>query len=354
MKNIGSISTIKKVHLELSSECNAACPQCPSTVNGYPHNRGFIKHSMSLNEAQAIFKPEFVQQLELININGNFGDFVMAPDALEIIKYFTFCNPSIQINVSTNGGARNTQFWRELAQTSDNLLVSFCIDGLEDTNHLYRQNVSWPRLMENVQAYIAAGGCAGWKYLIFDHNQHQIDDAKVLSEQMGFECFMPQNTVRSQGPVFNRHGEYTHSLGHSEPSTIESFINIPVVTPKPPSSIDPTVKIRCDADNYAEIYISSVGDVYPCCFLGFEPKTFKWHNGANHFDYSSKQIVDIVKDNNAIKYGLEHSIQWFTKVSSSWQQTKFEDGRLVACSFFALMEQINTIATVNGSRNAYC
>jgi hypothetical protein len=44
---------------------------------------------------------------------------------------------------------------------------------LEDTNHLYRENVEWKKIMENARAFISAGGTAHWDMLIFDHNKHQ-------------------------------------------------------------------------------------------------------------------------------------------------------------------------------------
>ena len=50
-----AVEDIRKVHLEISSECNAACPKCPRNLCGYPHNDGYEEHSMTLAEAQKIF-----------------------------------------------------------------------------------------------------------------------------------------------------------------------------------------------------------------------------------------------------------------------------------------------------------
>ena len=40
--------------------------------------------------------------------------------------------------------------------------------------------------MENAQAFINAGGRARWDYIAFAHNEHQIDEARQLAEDMGF------------------------------------------------------------------------------------------------------------------------------------------------------------------------
>ena len=99
--------------------------------------------------------------------------------------------------MNTNGGAQNTQWWIKLAQIyGKNGHVTFSFDGLEDTNHLYRQNVNWQKCMENSYAFISAGGRARWEYIIFEHNQHQIEQARLLAKKMGFEDFRTKKTGR--------------------------------------------------------------------------------------------------------------------------------------------------------------
>jgi len=71
-------------------------------------------------------------------------------------------------------------------KNKNNLSVTFSIDGLENTNHMYRQGVQWKRIMANARAYIEAGGQAVWKCLVFEHNQHQLTEIKNLARQMGF------------------------------------------------------------------------------------------------------------------------------------------------------------------------
>ena len=62
----------------------------------------------------------------------------MNPESLDIVAWFREHNPTMKIDISTNGGARDKQFWQDLAKYDPILL--FCIDGLEDTHAIYRQN----------------------------------------------------------------------------------------------------------------------------------------------------------------------------------------------------------------------
>ena len=65
-------------------------------------------------------------------------------------------------------------------------VMTFSIDGLADTNKLYRIGINHERVMANAKAFIEAGGKARWKMIVFKHNEHQIDEAKQLAKDMGF------------------------------------------------------------------------------------------------------------------------------------------------------------------------
>ena len=92
--------------------------------------------------------------------------------------------------MNTNAGARDEVWWTKLAETFGRMgTVIFSVDGLADTNHLYRQGVSWKAVERSMDAFIEAGGRARWDFLVFEHNQHQVEEARALSEQKGFEKF---------------------------------------------------------------------------------------------------------------------------------------------------------------------
>jgi ubiquinone/menaquinone biosynthesis C-methylase UbiE len=47
-----------------------------------------------------------------------------------------------------------------------------------------------------MKAFIAAGGRARWDFLIFEHNQHQVEEAEALATKWGFEKFVAKKTGR--------------------------------------------------------------------------------------------------------------------------------------------------------------
>ena len=57
--------------------------------------------------------------------------------------------------------------------------VVFGIDGLEDTSHIYRVNTSFKKVIENAEAFIKQGGLGTWQFIVFKHNVHQLESAKM-------------------------------------------------------------------------------------------------------------------------------------------------------------------------------
>ena len=51
--------------------------------------------------------------------------------------------------------------------------------------------------MANAKAFIEAGGKARWKMIVFKHNEHQIDEAKLLAKDMGFWEFDKHVSTRN-------------------------------------------------------------------------------------------------------------------------------------------------------------
>jgi len=322
---------IRDVHFEISSFCNASCPWCPRTFWGYPYNGGYPEKNFTLENAKTVFAEDFLKQLLSININGNFGDIVMNPEGPDIVEYFFSVNPNLKITISTNGGARDEFFWTRLALSG--ATVMFCLDGLGDTHHLYRQNTVWDVVIRNAKTFIAAGGRAVWKMIKFDHNQHQIDKCQELSQQLGFLNFQLIDEGRNTAPVFDRNGTLTHVLGNYTGEKdfkvlIHKKTTIQILLEDILPGRTPAKNIVCETKRLGSIYVSATGDVSPCCWTGFYPKTYgagQYHEAAN------AQLTPLISKNNALEYPLEQCIEWFKSVENSWKINNYEQGRLVIC-----------------------
>ena len=135
---------IKSIHLEVTQNCQAACPMCDRNCSGEGVNPHIKLDELSLEDCKRIFTPSFIEQLNTMYMCGNLGDPIVAKDTLEIFRYFRKHNSQMWLSMNTNAGAQNETWWAELSNIFGRMgSVIFSVDGLEDTNHLYRQGVSW-------------------------------------------------------------------------------------------------------------------------------------------------------------------------------------------------------------------
>ena len=213
-----------RFHLELTDKCNAGCPMCSRTdpANFCKANDKVQKLDLTLADFERHFTPEFCARTEHIELGGGLGDPLAARDCLEICDHLT--RYGVNLVVSTNGGLRNTQWWEKLGhilQRTDSV-VQLHVDGLKDTNPLYRVNTDFDKIMANAQAYLATGAPAEWYYILFRHNEHQVEEARDLSRRMGFRNFVLIDTIRfgkrDSFPYRLPNGEW-HAL---EPATLTS------------------------------------------------------------------------------------------------------------------------------------
>jgi len=267
-----SLAEVKHLHIELSSKCNARCPLCSRNFYGFDYNRGYEETNLTLVQIQKLLPIEFVNQLDEILFNGTYGDFVMNPESVEIIQWLRQTNPLLVMHISTNGGARDRSFWQALAKLD--VEISFCIDGLEDTHHIYRQDTTYNKVISNARTFIKAGGRAVWTMTEFDHNRHQIDEAQRRATALNFVSFNKRPTNRDTGPVYNNKGQKIYLMkttGAKFPNQITSeWITNYSDGGRYTKGIvkKQALPLQCDVLNKKSLYISASGEVDPCCFVG--------------------------------------------------------------------------------------
>lgn len=323
------LSEIRRVHIELTTRCNARCPMCMRNYRGYNYNSGYPDTELYFADIVHIFKKPLLDQLAQnttygANFNGNLGDFAVSRDGVEIANYFAAAG--VRVNINTNGSSRSPAWWARLAHP--NIQIGFALDGLSDTHSLYRQDTDWHKIIENASAFIQAGGRAIWRFVPFDHNRHQLEECQQLARELGFAKFENIYDGRDTGPVYTRSGEFSHWLGPvGDPPPIKDMLHSHVTwfdskTIKLQKDT-PELNLRCRHKVDREIYLAADGTVYPCCYLGFYPG--QMHHAGN------SQIQELAQENNALSHDLEHCLAWFDQVEASWNKESIAAGRLYTC-----------------------
>ena len=242
------LTNIKEIHIEPTSLCNAECPQCARNILGTGLNPNIRLGSLSIDWFKETFTRDNITNIDKIFFCGNVGDPCATPDLLQIVAYLKSIKPNIVLGANTNGSLKTRIWFKELGHLLNGPLdyLVFSIDGLEDTNHIYRKNTNWSKIMENAEAYISTGASAHWDMLVFHHNRHQVESAKQMAKQMGFTWFRSKSTDRwDTYPI-------TESL---EPAEIYQKPNYQTTNP------------ICEKNRDSSMFIDYTGKVWPCCHM---------------------------------------------------------------------------------------
>ena len=274
------VEEVQIIQIEPTSHCNALCPHCPRfnvIVDDVFKSDGTLHPDLTLGhiDIESVIRNLELHNMPLlkkVNLSGDKGDPCMHPKIDQLIDAFASLPVEPLIMLNTNGSIRNTKWWSDLARKNyKHLGVVFSIDGLEDTNHLYRVGLNYNTIMKNTSAFINAGGHAIWKMLIFKHNQHQIEQAKTLAKELGFAEFRvvlahQRSKGLDQWPV-----EFMGNTHYLSPATSQVreqtfyFRN----TLKQQSYNVSEEKI-CPYLVQGHIYITHQHHIVPCCMMHFD------------------------------------------------------------------------------------
>jgi MoaA/NifB/PqqE/SkfB family radical SAM enzyme len=237
---------IRQLTTELTFRCNAKCPAC-HRQKALAVNLNDAKYTISLDQFKQLFNPELLQNLEWLMLNGNFGDSIMNKQFREIISYVK--SQGTKLKIHTNGGIHGIDYWTDVGNilTKDDI-INFDLDGLQDTHHIYRINTTFDKVFENAMAVINTNRTqVHWKYIVFEHNKHQVEEARELAERSGFTTF---STVKTSRDVFApKTGSFVHTKKTDAFQSAER-------------------QIHCVWDNWGKWYISPEGLVFRCCWTG--------------------------------------------------------------------------------------
>ena len=289
--------------IEFSTQCNSACPQCnryldDDPVLGIVENPSLPQATINLEELKKLYTPEYLAHAKSLKLSGSHGEPTMAQEVIPMLKWVRSINPDILFQMDTNASTRTPAWWRELAELfaspkHANNYVAFNIDGLEDTNHIYRRRTVWKKIMENAQAFIDAGGTAVWAFLVFEHNEHQVLKARKMAKDMGFTFFQVK---------------------------ISSRQNVrPIKWVQPPRAWKGVPargagEIQCMQQRRDELMLTAQGYFLPCPYIAEAAYGPPRPDGAND---EIHQVLGDFSQYHASR-GLDNVLPLFRKVSDRW------------------------------------
>lgn len=279
--NYYNYEDIRMLNFELTSKCALKCSRCARVTDP----GSFVQVDLPLDLIKKRIPTSIFNSHLLIDLSGNYGDPIYHRDFIEVIKYFKSFETSLYIE--TNGSGRSRQWWDEVvSHLGPKDIISFSIDGLEDTNHIYRENARWGDI-ENAVAACAGKVRTFWKFIVFKYNQHQIEEAQALAQKWGINKF---KLVKSS-LFYYGYGEEDDplmpDLEYVQGSLAKKIEGIRNPVPLKAKSNQDEAHHTLEKENQFQIhpkcittqrhYISSEGFYTPCCWISI----FSKDNGFN-------------------------------------------------------------------------
>lgn len=189
----------KHIEIELTTRCVIGCPACPR--NSKDRETGWDTGFLDIDILKDVVLNSDFQQYVFC---GAYGDAIYHPQILEIIEFMLSTDK--QWFLETNGSHKKPEFWDAVMDLNwrRGCGFIFSMDGLADTNHIYRKRSDWDSIMYGVKKILAKPRRQRprmkWKYLVFPYNEHQVEQARQLSQELGFDEFNAVKSLRNYRP----------------------------------------------------------------------------------------------------------------------------------------------------------
>ena len=285
-----SNETLEWIDIELTSFCNIECKGCFRVLSSQA-DKILNKSYLDLEVIKEKFQKSMFPNIKIINFCGSVDEPTTHPEFFKIIKHFS--DWGAHINIATNGSLRTEKWWEELASIlPPSHKVTWGIDGSDELSEVYRQGSNFKKVENNYRAFNRAGGKSNWQFIVFEHNEHQLESAKQKAKEEGFTDF---RTIIS-------HRKNTKDVTHKK------------------VEVEENPYISCKYAKQKRIFVNHMGNIIPCCHLNSKMLEFsvtneekdKFEKILNDNDYMN----DINIANTTIDDALNGRV--FNSIIESW------------------------------------
>lgn len=180
----------------------------------------------------------------------------------------------------------------------ENHRVTWGIDGANELSEIYREGSSFKKVQKNYRAFNQAGGKSNWQFIVFEHNEHQLEQAKEIAKKEGFVDF---KTIIS-------HRKDTKGVKPKQEKI---------------DQVEEETVISCKYGNQKRIFINHMGNVIPCCHLNSKMLEYsvtgeikdKFEQLLEENDY--KNTINL--SNVSIEQAIDSNV--WNSIISGWNKT---------------------------------
>lgn len=196
----------KKIRIDACTLCQLNCPCCNLRTN--PE---LVKNGCGLGYLPFEKYKKFVDEytFEEIQLSQN-GEIFLNPELYDIIKYSYKKNIDLVDYVGTNLNYLPDKVAEALVKYQFKCLTVSIDGATPEIYSIYRRGGDFNTVIENIKKinfykkkYNSKYPELTYKFIVFGHNEHEIDKAKVLAKKLNMKMLFSQNFAPTYSPIRN-------------------------------------------------------------------------------------------------------------------------------------------------------
>lgn len=193
-------------NIDLTYRCPLACSLCMRATlhSENPQRKAAMKAKISASFDIPL--DDFRKLCDFfkhgISLCGQISDPVYHTQFYEILKICSNEYPYTKFNINTAAHQKNIDWYKKaFALSGKNIHWIFGLDGLPDVSRLYRKNQNSQLIYDAMMLGGEMGVNIHWQMIIFDFNEHQIEQVKSICQEKGIEpVFYASNRISKNKP----------------------------------------------------------------------------------------------------------------------------------------------------------
>jgi len=174
-------------NIEITNKCGLYCAQCVRAFLKLPKDdKRHIGMKQKMRESGDISIDNLRKIFEFfennISLCGQFSDPVYHKKFYDVLRLCAEF-PDTTFRIHTASHQKNISWYRKAFElTPPNVIWIFGLDGLPDTSPIYRVGQNAELIYQAIVLGSEMGKRITWQFIVFGHNEHQIEEAKMLAE----------------------------------------------------------------------------------------------------------------------------------------------------------------------------
>ena len=197
----------KRIRIEACSLCQLDCPACAIRRFEKQWPKDWLGYLKFDDFRKFVDENDFIKEIEL----SNNGEIFLNPELDEIIKYANQKGVRLTATNGVNLNDVSDKMLEDLVKYKFRSLVVALDGATPETYKIYRRGGDFNKVISNIkrinyfkEKYNSEYPKLKWQFILFGHNEHEIELAKEKAKELNMEMGFKRNWAPEYSPIQNK------------------------------------------------------------------------------------------------------------------------------------------------------